>query len=56
MMEKLKTVLRALAPYAARRATWVSLATVASIAGVTLNPQWIDALSALGVALSGLVP
>jgi len=55
-MEKLKTLLRAVAPFAARRSTWVGVATVASIAGVTLNPQWIDALSALGAALSSLVP
>jgi len=54
-MEKLKTLLRGLAPLAARRSTWVGVAAIASIAGVTLNPQWIDALSALGAALAGAV-
>lgn len=55
-MEKVKMVLRTIAPFAARRSTWVGVATIASIAGVTLNPQWIDALSALGAALSSVVP
>lgn len=55
-METLKMILGGLAPLAARRSTWVGVAAVASIAGVTLNPQWIDALSALGAALSSVVP